>query len=96
MADSERVGFVMLALATPHHPEPYLWRLLIDRMHQRRKIGSMVLEQLQQQLSAEGHRSLTVSFHEERGGPRPFYKRHGFVPADGITNDDETGARLSW
>ena len=96
MADSERVGFVMLTLATPHHPEPYLWRLLIDRMHQRRKIGSIVLKHLQEQLSAEGYRSLTVSFHEGRGGPRPFYERHGFVPADGITNDDETGARLSW
>ena len=96
LADGERVGFVMLAVATAHHPEPYLWRLLIDRMHQRRKIGSMVLQQLQDQLSAAGQRSLTVSFHEGPGGPRPFYERHGFVPADGISDDDETGARLSW
>ena len=96
LADGERVGFVMIAVATAHHPEPYLWRLLIDRIHQRRKIGSMVLDQLREQLSAEGHRSLTVSFHEGHGGPRPFYERHGFVPADGITDDDETGARLSW
>ena len=96
LADGERVGFVLLAVATAHHPEAYLWRLLVDRMHQRRTIGSMVLEQLRQQLSAEGHRSLTVSFVEGRGGPRQFYERHGFVLADGITDDDETGARLSW
>jgi len=97
LADDERVGFVMLAVANAHHPEPYLWRLLIDRLHQRRKIGSMVLNQLREQLSAQGHRSLTVSFHEGRGGPRLFYERHGFAPAHGITDDDdEIGARLSW
>jgi RimJ/RimL family protein N-acetyltransferase len=43
LADGERVGFVMLAEVTPHHPEPFLWRLLVDRLHQRRGIGSMIL-----------------------------------------------------
>ena len=38
-ADGELVGFVMLTAVTEHHPEPYLWRLLIDRRHQRRGIG---------------------------------------------------------
>ena len=30
---------VMLALVTDAHPKPYLWRLLVDRRHQRRGIG---------------------------------------------------------
>ena len=34
-ADGELVGFMMVALTTDAHPEPYLWRLLIDRLHQR-------------------------------------------------------------
>lgn len=33
VADEEIVGFMVLALRTEHHPEPYLWRLLIDRLH---------------------------------------------------------------
>jgi diamine N-acetyltransferase len=44
VADDEIVGFVMLALRTEHHPEPYLWRLLIDRLHQRRGIGGNALD----------------------------------------------------
>ena len=43
-ADGELVGFVMLAITTEAHPEPYLWRFLIDRMHQRRGIGSAALD----------------------------------------------------
>ena len=31
VADDETVGFSMVALATKHHPEPFLWRFLIDR-----------------------------------------------------------------
>ena len=29
-ADEDLAGFVMIADTTDHHPEPYLWRLLID------------------------------------------------------------------
>ncbi|MEX1043016.1 MAG: GNAT family N-acetyltransferase, partial [Acidimicrobiia bacterium] len=43
-ADDTIVGFVMLALTTEHHSEPYLWRLLIDRLHQRRGIGSRAMD----------------------------------------------------
>ena len=45
-ADGEPAGFVMVAEVTEFHPEPYLWRLLIDRRHQRRGIGSAALAEL--------------------------------------------------
>lgn len=95
MADGERVAFVMVAAATPHHPEPYLWRLLVDRMHQRRGIGSMVLQRLREQFEADGLRSMLVSYHPGKGSPAPFYERHGFVPT-GVVEDGEIEARLSW
>ncbi len=43
-ADGELVGFVMLALPDAVHDSPFLWRLLIDRMHQRRGLGSRILD----------------------------------------------------
>jgi len=95
LADGERVAFVMVAAATPSHPEPYLWRLLVDRMHQRRGIGSMVVQQLREQFAAEGLRSLLVSYHPGKGSPAPFYERHGFVPT-GAVEYGEIEARLSW
>jgi len=45
-ADGVPVGFVMMEEPTETDPEPYLWRLLIDRMHQRRGIGKRVVEML--------------------------------------------------
>lgn len=95
LADGERVAFVMLAAVTEHHPEPYLWRLLVDRMHQRRRIGSAILAELRGQLSEQGHHSILTSWVDGPGSPRPFYEGHGFVPTGRIV-DGEIEARLSW
>ncbi|HWC68188.1 MAG TPA: GNAT family N-acetyltransferase [Acidimicrobiales bacterium] len=92
-ADGVPVGFVMLALASPAHPDPFLWRLLIDRWHQRRGIGGRVLGMLSGQLRAEGHRRLVTSWAEGLGGPAPFYGRLGFEPTGNLI-DDEIEAAL--
>ena len=94
-ADGELVGFVMTTEVTEHHPEPYLWRLLIDRRHQRRGIGDRVLTMLVTQLRWAGHRSLLVSWHPGPGGPEPFYLARGFVPT-GRLDGDEIEARLTF
>jgi RimJ/RimL family protein N-acetyltransferase len=80
VADGEYAGFVMVAEATSTRPDPYLWRLLVDRRHQRRGIGARVIELLAQRLRAEGHARLRVSWVDERGGPAPFYRGLGFEP----------------
>ncbi|MET0458229.1 MAG: GNAT family N-acetyltransferase [Ilumatobacteraceae bacterium] len=93
-ADDELAGFVMLAEPTAATPEPYLWRLLIDRRHQRRGIGDRVLTRLVDRLRAEGHQSLLVSWTPGPGGPEPFYLARGFVPT-GVIDDGEIEARLA-
>jgi RimJ/RimL family protein N-acetyltransferase len=94
LADGERVGFVMTAEVTEAHPEPYLWRLLVDRMHQRRGIGERVIALLVGRYRGEGATGLLTSWSEGPGGPQPFYERLGFVPTGRIV-DDEIEARLS-
>ncbi len=95
MADGERAAFVMLAEVSEHHPEVYLWRLLVDRMHQRRNIGSAILEQLRADVTEQGHRTLITSWGEGLGSPRGFYEGLGFVTTGRVV-DGETEARLSW
>ena len=92
VADDVIVGFVMLALTTEHHPEPYLWRLLIDRLHQRRGIGDRVLGLVADECRAMGDTTLLTSWEEGKGSPRPFYLAHGFQPTGRIV-DEETEAR---
>jgi RimJ/RimL family protein N-acetyltransferase len=94
-ADGDAVGFVMLALATDHHPEPYLWRLLIDRLHQRRGIGRRTLDAVVQQCRAWGAVGLLTSWGTGRGSPEPFYLGYGFVPT-GRMIEDEVEARLAF
>lgn len=92
-ADGERTGFVMLCDRTDAHPEPYLWRLLIDRWHQRRGIGERALALVFDRLRQQGCESLTVSWVDGPGSPRPFYERLGFAPTGDI-EDGEIVARL--
>jgi len=77
-ADGELVGFVMIAESTDHHPEPYLWRLLVDRRHQGRGIGSRCIALLAAELRAAGDRKLLTSWVDGKGSPRGFYERLGF------------------
>lgn len=92
VADDEIVGFVMLALRSEHHPEPFLWRLLVDRLHQRRGIGGRVLDLIREECLNRGDRTLLTSWAEGKGSPRPFYLRNGFEPTGRIV-DEETEAR---
>jgi len=95
LADGERVGTVLWSAASEAQPEVYLWRLIVDRMHQRRRIGSAVLQQLQHLLHAQGHRSMLVSYLQGPGSPERFYAGLGFLPT-GAMRGPEVEARLSW
>ena len=90
----ELVAFAMLAKITEAHPEPYLWRLLVDRLHQRRGIGQRVLDLVVEQCREWGAETLLTSWNPERGTPEPFYLAYGFEPTGNIV-DDEVEARLT-
>lgn len=92
-ADEEPVGFVMLALRTEHHPEPYLWRLLIDRLHQKRGIGQWVLALVADECRKMGDKSLVTSWSEGKGSPRPFYLANGFEPTGNLVDGETEGRK---
>jgi len=94
-ADGVPVGFVMLAVATADFPEPYLWRLLIDRWHQRRCIGQCVIAMLSEVLRAEGHERLVTSWGLGVGSPEPFYRGLGFKPTGELVDGHEIEAALN-
>ena len=94
-ADGELVAFVMLARVTDAHPEPYLWRLLVDRLHQRRGIGRRILDLVVEECREWGADTLVTSWVPGRGTPEPFYLSYGFEPTGQII-DDEVEARLAF
>lgn len=87
-ADGEIVGFIMATEITDAHAEPYLWRLLIDRMHQRRGIASAALDQFEQRCRDQGATSIEVSWAEGPGSPAPMYLARGYEPS-GKVEDGE-------
>jgi diamine N-acetyltransferase len=93
LADGAVVGFVMLARSGPDDPEPYLWRLLIDRLHQCRGIGATVVGLVADDVRSRGTTGLTVSWMPGKGSPEPMYLRLGFEPT-GEIDDGEIVARL--
>ncbi|MFK8023715.1 MAG: GNAT family N-acetyltransferase [Ilumatobacter sp.] len=94
-ADDDVAGFVMLTSPTDAHPNPYLWRLLIDRMHQRRGIGGRAVDLVVEWARELGAESIDVSYVEGPGSPEPLYRKRGFAPT-GEIDDGETVARLEF
>ena len=89
-ADGEIAGFMMLADSRWPGEPPYLWRLLIDRRHQGRGIGTRAIGLLVERLRREGHERLRVSWVRDIGGPEPFYLGLGFR----LTGDIEEGEHV--
>lgn len=95
VADDELAGFLMVAMPAPGQPVPLLWRLLVDTWHQRRGIARRTIARLAEQLAADGHTHLDVSFVDEPGGPEAFYTQLGFERTGVIDDDGEVWARAS-
>ena len=93
-ADGELVGFVMVDTGNDGEADPYLWRLMVERHHQRRGIGRRVLELVVDQCRSWGAGALDVSWGRGVGSPEPFYLAYGFV-LTGRVVDGETEARLA-
>lgn len=81
-ADGDLVGFVMVARATPAHPDPRLWRLLVDRSHQRRGIGTAAVDHVVEQCRQWGAERLWVHHLDGPGSPGRFWRDRGFEPID--------------
>jgi diamine N-acetyltransferase len=95
----EPVGFVMLSWnVPPGRPgvigRYFLWRLLIDKRHQRRGVGREVLTQITDLVRADGGTELFTSYEPGDGEPWPFYQRFGFEPT-GEIDDGEIVLRLT-
>lgn len=84
-ADGELAGFMMVALI--EGDPPFLWRLLIDRMHQRRGVATKALALLEDEMRGLGYDELLVSWHPGRGTPQEFYLSRGFE----LTGKEEGG-----
>ena len=87
-ADGEIVGFVMATEVSDAHPNPYLWRFLVDRMHQRRGIGSAALDQFEHRCRDQGAAAVEVSWAEGPGSPAPLYLARGYEPSGRIDNGE--------
>jgi RimJ/RimL family protein N-acetyltransferase len=93
MADGEPAGFMIMSRITDAHPEPWIWRFLIDRRHQRRGIGKRAVGLAIDQAREWGASTLKLSFIEGVGSPGPLYLSMGFELTGEIL-EDETVAWL--
>lgn len=96
--DPTLAGFVMLAMPSgapgaENAGTPYLWRLLIDRWHQRRGIASHALDQIEDMLRADGHRSILVHWEPGPGSPEPFYLARGYRPTGQMAGTEIEGRK---
>ena len=87
-ADGDIVGFVLASEMTDHHVNPLLWRLLIDRMHQRRGIGPAALDLFESWCRGQGARAVEVTWGVGAGSPAPMYLARGYEPSGKIVDGE--------
>jgi diamine N-acetyltransferase len=93
--DETPVGFVMISddVGAPGYIAHYLWKLLIDEHHQRRRLGTAALDLVVEYF--RGHADvLWTSAGVGEGSPIPFYERYGFEHTGEIVFDGEMLLRL--
>ncbi|MEL6890803.1 MAG: GNAT family N-acetyltransferase [Actinomycetota bacterium] len=93
-ADGELVGFLMVAEPNAAAPEAYLWRLLVDRLHQRRGIGRRAVELVIDEIRSWSVPAIETSWVPGPGSPEPLYLSLGFEPT-GAVEDGEVVGRLT-
>jgi diamine N-acetyltransferase len=93
LVDGRPGGFVMTTEPTPTQPDPWVWRLLVDRDLQGRGVGRAVMEQVIARYRAMGATDLYVSFVPGEYSPAGFYLGLGFEMT-GEEEDGELVARL--
>jgi len=87
-ADGTIAGFLLATESTDAHPNPLLWRLLIDRLHQRRGIGSAVLELFEAHCRSEGAQAIEMTWGEGPGSPAPLYLARSYEPTGKIIDGE--------
>ncbi|MGH6609778.1 MAG: GNAT family N-acetyltransferase [Burkholderiaceae bacterium] len=93
--DDELVGFVMLydpALSEkPEEPDYFLWRLMIDKAHQRKGLGHEAVHRLIEHVRTRpGAKKLLVSHRSQADALGRFYGSFGFV----YTGKEEDGEKV--
>ena len=94
--DDMPVGFVMISdeVDGPPYIAQFLWKLLIDRGHQRKGYGTAALDLVSTYFRDRGSTEMWTTAGEGEGSPIPFYERYGFVRTGDIVFVDEVLLRL--
>jgi diamine N-acetyltransferase len=94
--DDTPVGFVMISdeVDGPPYIAHFLWKLLIDRGHQRAGYGTAALDLVSAYFRERGNTEMWTTAGEGDGSPIPFYERYGFVRTGDIVFDNEVLLRL--
>jgi diamine N-acetyltransferase len=91
-ADEVPVGFVMISdeVGGPGYFPQYLWKLFIDRHHQRRGYGTATLDLITEYFRRRPDvQIMRTSCGQGEGSPLGFYERYGFRQTGDIVFENE-------
>jgi diamine N-acetyltransferase len=79
LRNNQPAGFVMCADPTEQQKDPWLWRLLVDKSHQRCGIGKFAVKSVLERYREMGCARVLVCWAPTEGNAGDFYKKIGFV-----------------
>ena len=79
LRNSEPAAFIMCADPTERQKDPWLWRLLVDKSHQRCGIGKFAVKSVLARYREMGCARVLVCWAPIEGNAGDFYRKIGFV-----------------
>lgn len=80
-SDDDLVGFVMYNTDAYDNHEYWIWRLMIDRKHQKKGYGKAAMQLVLAKMMSDDDRSkIYISFEPENTGAKALYEQLGFSP----------------
>ena len=71
-------GFIMCSDSPDDEKDPWIWRLLVDREHQARGVGTFAVESAISRYKSLGSRELKTAWYPGPSDASGFYKKLGF------------------
>ena len=90
--DGVAAGFIMCADAPSAELDPWIWRLLVDREHQRSGVGTFAVQCVIERYRALGFKRVLTAWVPAEGDASGFYKKLGFKETGALLDDEVVAA----
>lgn len=92
LVDGEPAGFIMCSDPAGEYREAWLWRLLVDKNHQRKGVGTFAAQEAIERYRTLGVTRILTGWVPAPGNAGDFYRKLGFIETGDVVEGEVIAA----